>query len=181
MDVSETTKPVRRLSYELGPADWLAYEFQTTTLTWSMKAVMTVIIGIAGLAVGALPDTLGSALWWLATIFLLLVGAISALMFPTWAIRRRAAAWPQQTGKVVLEEQNDVVTEQGPAGTRSLDRADLIGVVQGTEHLFIRTANRPVIVPASAFADREKMIEYGRHLDGIVKQARLQRATLQAA
>jgi membrane protein implicated in regulation of membrane protease activity len=175
MDETDETAPIHRLSYTLVPEDWLAFEFCAAKLTCPMKMVMTVIIGLAGLAVGALPDTLAATLWWLAAIFILLVGAIAALIYPTWVIRRRAKQWAGQSGAFDLEERNGFLTERGPKGLRHITSADMAEVMWSEGHLFIRTRDRPVIIPLAAFADKDEMMQIGQRLQECARHARLEK------
>lgn len=178
---AENERPARKLSYRLEHADLVACEFQTAKLDLPMKAVLTIIVGVGGLIVAALPETMSRFLWWGITLAILAVAALAALVFPTWAIRRRAGRLKTPQGDTVVEDRGSHIVETTADDSRTLRLDEIADVLFGPDHLFLMTSARPIILPVAAFVDLDDMNYYGLQLSRDAKQARQPAAELAKA
>jgi hypothetical protein len=158
-------RPTRVLRYTLGPADRLAFAMLRHELTGWEKLRLLVILGVAGLLAGMLPEDMGAMAWWAAVALILGFGAATAILWSNLEIRRKAAALNVPKGAVETEEWVDRLVVRSQAGTQDL-AYELIGQVIITDaHVFILYDRGPTIVPLRAFEDLQAMRAFGEAID----------------
>ena len=158
-------RQTRVLRYTLGPADRLAFAMLRHQLTGWEKLRLLVILGIAGLLAGMLPEAMGAVAWWAAVAVILGVGAAAAILWSNVEIRRKAAALDVPDGAVELDDRGDILSERSATGEREIAIEDVAQVVTTDRHVFIRAGLRPVIIPAAAFVDGQDMAAFAAALD----------------
>ena len=161
--MGETPPPAGRvLRYALGPADRLAFAVLPRELTLWEKLRLLVIVGVAGLLAGMLPEDMGRFAWWASAAAILVVGGAGAILWSNIEVRRKAAALGVPEGEVELEDCGDYLQERAADGVRDFSSGDIAQVVVTAGHVFIRAGDRPLIVPAAAFAARAEMEAFAR-------------------
>ncbi len=155
-----TVRPEQVLRYTLGPADRLAFAILRHQLTGWEKFRLLVVVGIAGAPASLLPDDMGAVARWASVAAILVVGAAAAILLSNLEVRRRAKGLGIADGAVELHDLGDRLSEHSAQGVRDVAAEDVAQVVTTAGHVFIRAGARPVIIPASAFADREDMMAF---------------------
>ncbi|HHZ10264.1 MAG TPA: hypothetical protein GX405_15960 [Rhizobiales bacterium] len=168
-DKTVRSEPVLR--YTLGPADRLAFAILRHELTGWEKFRLLVVVGLAGVAASLLPDDMGKAARWASVAAILVAGAAAAILLSNLEVRRRANRLGIADGAVELHDLGDRLSERSASGVREVGVADIAQVTVTDRHVFIRTGERPVIVPAAAFADREAMTAFAARWDGALQAA----------
>lgn len=170
--MGETPRPAGRvLRYALGPADRLAFAVLPRELTLWEKLRLLVIVGVAGLLAGMLPEDMGRLAWWASVAAILVVGGAGAILWSNIEVRRKAAALAVPDGAVELEDCGDHLAEHSADGVRSVSGEDIAQVVATASHVFVRAGDRPLIVPAAAFADRAEMEAFAQRWDTASRDA----------
>lgn len=160
-----TVRPERVLRYTLGPADRLAFAILRHQLTGWEKFRLLVVVGMAGALASLLPDDMGAVARWAAVAAILAFGAAAAILLSNLDVRRRANGLGIADGAVELHDLGDCLSERSAGGVREVAVADMEQVVITDRHVFIRAGTRPLIIPASAFADREDMMAFAARWD----------------
>lgn len=155
----------RLLRYTLGPADSLAFAILRHELTGWQKLRLLVIVGLSGLATGMLPTDIGAVYWWAAVAAILGIGAAGAILWSNLEVRRKAARLGIPGGAIELCDLGDRLSERSAQGVREVKVEDVAQVVATAGHVFIRVGVRPLVIPASAFADRADMMAFAAHWD----------------
>jgi hypothetical protein len=164
-------RPERVLRYSLGPADRLAFVMLRHELRGWEKLRLLAVVGVAGLATGLLPEGMGAVAWWAAAIAIMSAGAAAAILWSNLEVRRKAARLGVPDGAIELHDLGDRLSEHSAHGTREVAAAEVAQVIATDRHIFVRTADRPLIVPAAAFADREDMAAFAERWDAASRDA----------
>ncbi len=165
------SRPKRVLRYTLGPADRLAFAILRHELSGWEKLRLLVIVGVAGLTAGMLPEDMGAVMWWASVAAILGVGAAGAILWSNLEVRRKAAALGIPDGAVELEDLGDRLSERSADGVRDVAVEDVAQVVTTVGHVFIRAGVRPVIIPAAAFASPAEMAAFAQRWDRASRDA----------
>jgi len=157
--------PLSTYRFSLTPADRLAFAMLRRELTGWEKFRLIIIVGIAGLAAGMLPEDMGAIAWWATVAIILLIGAAAAILWSNVEVRRRARALDAPKGDMVVEEWGDHIAVRSEKGTQNLAYEQIGNVVISDAHVFILFHGGPVILPLRAFADAVEMRAFGETVD----------------
>ncbi|MGB6117223.1 MAG: hypothetical protein WBF87_03300 [Mesorhizobium sp.] len=160
-----SARPLRVLQFQLSRKDAHAFASLGRELRGSEKFQMLVVIGLVGLPIGLLPDDMSSPLWWSIAVATIVAGGALALVWLRVLVRRDGSAIPVPDGPVTLEQFPDRLVETSALGTRTFAMTDIAQVIATDTHLFVRTTQRPLIVPSAAFADRADLDRFAAWLD----------------
>lgn len=145
--------PSRQFVFRLAAADIIAYEVRVQTLDRRTKLLLVVFVGVAGLILTALPDSLPAWIWGSLAGVAVIASLAAAIIYPNLQARRRAAAWKLPSGETTVIIGPDGVTETADGHGRRIPYRAIAGVAEGAGHLFLTTAQGPVILPAHVFRD----------------------------
>lgn len=162
---ADSQAPVRTLAYTVARADALAFTMLRHELSGWDKFRLLVLIGLAGLAAGMVPEDIGPLLWWAVVGLILAAGGAAAILWTNVDVRRKAAALPIPAEQVTLRQWEDHLAEHHAAGVRRVDYDRIAGVTCTQAHVFIRADSVPVIVPLAAFGIREEMQAFADDID----------------
>jgi hypothetical protein len=157
--------PIRTLDYSVSRADALAFTMLRHELTGWDKFRLLVVVGVAGLLAGLVPDDLGRTAWWLAVGVILALGAGAAILWTNIDVRRRASALPIPVGQVSLRQWDDHLSQHHATWVRRVDYDRILHVTCTQGHVFIRVDEVPVILPAAAFANMDDMQAFAADID----------------
>jgi hypothetical protein len=142
----------RSFRFRLSRADMVAYEIAVRRLDWRTRVILTLMVGLAGLTVAVLPDSLPSWIWWALTVLLLAGAMTGSVVFTNMDIRRRAVVHRLPGGDTTVELRGDGVFEAADGSDRLVPYRAVEGVFETPGHLFLKVAEGPVAIPLSAFA-----------------------------
>lgn len=158
-------RPLSTYRFTLTPADRLAFAMLRRELTGWEKFRLIVIIGIAGMAAGLLPEDMRPLAWWATVALILLTGAAAAILWSNVEVRRRATALGVPKGEIVVEEWGDHIAVRSEKGAQNLAYDQIGNVVVSDAHVFILYHGGPLILPLRAFADAGAMRAFGEVVD----------------
>jgi len=162
-------EPLLTLTYSLTSADALAYEAQPRELVGWRKWLLLLWLAAAGGSVAFLPAEWIGPEWgwrfWLIALALVGVAYAIATIVMTLATRRRARRRVPLPTVATLEQWGDHLAMR--LGERQLFVAyeTIAAVTIGKAHVFITAPPDALIVPLTAFADRDEMVAFGEDID----------------
>jgi hypothetical protein len=169
------TEPILTLTYTLTTADALAYEALPREMVGWRKWLLLVWLAVAGGLVAFLPAEWVGPEWgwrfWLAALVLVGIAYALATGAMTLATRRRARKRIPAPTVATLEQWGDHLAVT--VGGRQLFVAyeTIADVAIGKSHVFITAPPEALIVPLSAFADRDEMTAFGEDIDRLSHEA----------
>jgi len=166
----------RRFVFRLAPVDMIAYEMAVHRLDWRTRVVLTVMVGIAGLTVAALPAGMPTWLWWTLAVVLLAGAVAASVVYTNLGIRRRVRAHVLPAGDTTVELRPDAVFEAAGGRERAVPYAALGGLVETPGQLFLKAAQGPVVLPLAAFEGADDMAAVAEWLRDKVFRARREAA-----
>jgi len=164
-------RPLAVYRFSLTPADRLAFAMLRRELTGWEKFRLLVIVGIAGLIAGILPEDMRPIAWWAAVALILSAGAAAAILWSNIEIRRKAARLDAPKGEILVEEWGDQLVVRSDKDTQYLSYDQIGNVVVSDTHVFILHHGAPVIVPLRAFEDRQAMGAFAEVVDKRSREA----------
>ena len=170
-----TQEPILTLTYTLTTADALAYEALPREMVGWRKWLLLVWLAVAGGLVAFLPTEWVGPEWgwrfWLAALVLIGIAYALAAAAMTLATRRRARKRIPAPTVATLEQWGDHLAVT--VGGRQLFVAyeTIADVAIGKSHVFITAPPEALIVPLSAFADRDEMTAFGEDIDRLSHEA----------
>lgn len=169
------TEPRRVLTYTLTTADALVYETQPRELIGWRKWALLLWLAAAGGAVAFLPTEWVGPEWgwrfWLAAFVLVGLAYAIATAVMTLARHRRARRRVPAPMVVTLQQWGDHLAVTTAERQLFIAYETIADVAIGTAHVFITAPPEALIVPLSAFADRDEMVAFGEHVDRLSREA----------
>lgn len=169
------TEPLLTLTFTLTTADALAYETLPRELVGWRKWLLLVWLAAAGGVTAFLPAEWIGPEWgwrfWLVALLLVGIAYGLATVVMTLATHRRARRRVPAPTVVVLEQWGDHLSAS--VGGRQLFIAyeTIADVAIGKAHVFVTAPPEALIVPLSAFADRDEMAAFGEDVDRLSREA----------
>jgi hypothetical protein len=169
------TEPLLTLAYTLTTADALAYEALPREMVGWRKWVLLVWLAAAGGSVAFLPEEWIGPEWgwrfWLAALVLVGVAYGLASLVMTRATSRRARRRIPAPTVATLEQWGDHLAAR--IGERELFVAyeTIAAVTIGKAHVFVAAPPEVLIVPLTAFADRDEMLAFGEDVNRLSREA----------
>lgn len=154
----------------------IAYEIATQRLDWRTRVMLTLMVGLAGVTVAVLPDSLPGWLWWGVTALLLAVATVASVVYTNVGIRRRAAAHRLPAGDTTVALLPEGIFEEADGSDRTVPYAAIAGLFETPVQVSLKVAQGPVILPLAAFDDPAEMAGVAEWL-----RERIFRAKRQAA
>ena len=168
-------EPLLTLTYTLITADALAYEALPREMVGWRKWLLLVWLAVAGGSVAFLPaewigPEWGWRFWLIALVLVGLAYAIATVVM-TLATHRRARHRVPTPTVATLEQWGDHLAVT--IGERQLFVAyeTIAAVTIGKAHVFITAPPEMLIVPLTAFADRDEMLAFGEDIDRQSREA----------
>lgn len=150
--------PRLALDYTLTPADALAWECRKRDLSTGEKYTLFFFLACGGGAYAAFEEHLPR--WFAALPSVLQFASIAALFWGLWtlgfnlALRRRARKRLPAARPGRFEDRGASLHVTEGTDSREIAKRDVLAVTLAEHHIWIATADGPVILPLSAFADR---------------------------
>jgi hypothetical protein len=166
----------RRYRFRLSRSDLIAYEIAAQRLDWRMRVVLTLMIGLAGLTVAVLPESVPAWLWWTVTVCLLAGAMGASVVYTNMGIRRRAAAHRLPEGETTVALLAEGIFEEADGRDRTVPYGAIGGLFETPGHLLLKAAQGPVVLPLAAFDGQAEMAAAAEWL-----RERIFRAKRQAA
>lgn len=169
------TEPILTLIYTLTTADALAYEALPREMVGWRKWLLLVWLAVAGGSVAFLPAEWIGPEWgwrfWLIALALVGLAYAIATVVMTLATRRRARRRIPAPMVATLEQWGDHLALT--IGERQLFIAyeTIADVAIGKAHVFVTAPPEVLIVPLTAFADRDEMRAFGEDIDRQSREA----------
>lgn len=169
------TEPLLTLTYTLTTADALAYETLPREMVGWRKWLLLVWLAVAGGLVAFLPAEWVGPEWgwrfWLAALVLVGIAYALAGAAMTLATRRRAGKRIPAPTVATLEQWGDHLAVTGGGRQLFIAYETIADVAIGKSHVFVTAPPVALIVPLSAFADRDEMRAFGEDIDRLSHQA----------
>ena len=169
------TEPILTLTYTLTTADALAYETLPREMVGWRKWLLLVGLAVAGGLVAFLPTEWVGPEWgwrfWLAALLLVGIAYALATAVMTFAARRRARRRVPSPSVVTLEQWGDHLAVTIGGRQQFIAYETIADVAIGKSHVFITAPPEALIVPLSAFADRDEMTAFGEDIDRLSHEA----------
>ncbi|WP_439599780.1 hypothetical protein [Devosia sp.] len=169
------TEPLLTLTYTLTTADALAYEALPRELIGWRKWLLLVWLAVAGGLVAFLPVEWIGPEWgwrfWLAALVLVGLAYGVATLVMTLATHRRARRRVPAPMVVTLQQWGDHLAVTTAERQLFVAYETIADVAIGKAHVFITAPPEALIVPLSAFADRDEMVAFGDHVDRLSREA----------
>lgn len=169
------TPPLLTLTYTLTTADALVYEALPREMVGWRKWVLLVWLAAAGGMVAFLPGEWIGPEWgwrfWLIALVLVGVAYGVATAAMTLAMRRRARRRIPAPMVVTLEQWGDHLAVSISGRQLFVAYESIADVAIAKAHIFITAPPEALIVPLTAFADRDEMVEFGEHIDRLSHDA----------
>jgi hypothetical protein len=169
------TEPLLTLTYTLTTADALAYEALPRELIGWRKWLLLVWLAAAGGAVAFLPVEWIGPEWgwrfWLAALALVGLAYGVATLVMTLATRRRARRRVPAPMVATLQQWGDHLAVTTAERQLFVAYETIADVAIGKAHVFITAPPEALIVPLSAFADRDEMVAFGEDIDRLSREA----------
>ncbi len=168
-------EPLLTLTYTLTTADALAYEALPRELIGWRKWLLLVWLAVAGGLVAFLPAEWVGPEWgwrfWLAALVLVGLAYGVATLVMTLATRRRARRRVAAPMIATLQQWGDHLAVTTAEQQLFIAYETIADVAIGKAHVFITAPPEALIVPLSAFADRDEMMAFGDHVDRLSREA----------
>lgn len=162
-------EPLLTLTYTLTTADALAYEALPREMVGWRKWLLLVWLAAAGGSVAFLPAEWIGPEWgwrfWLIALVLVGFAYAIATVVMTLATHRRARRRIPAPTVVSLEQWGDHLTAHSGERQLSIAYETIAAVTIGKAHVFITAPPEALIVPLTAFADRDEMLAFGEGID----------------
>lgn len=169
------TAPLLTLTYTLTTADALAYEAMPRELIGWRKWLLLIWLAVAGGAVAFLPVEWIGPEWgwrfWLAALLLVGIAYGLAAAVMTLATHRRARRHIPAPMVVTLEQWGDHLAVTTAERQLFVAYETIADVAIGKSHVFITAPPEALIVPLTAFPDRDEMTAFGEDIDRLSHQA----------
>lgn len=169
------TEPLHTLTYTLTTTDALAFETLPRELVGWRKWLLLVWLAVAGGLVAFLPAEWVGPEWgwrfWLAALVLVGIAYGLATAVMTLATHRRARRRVPAPSVVTLEQWGDHLAVTIGGRQQFIAYETIADVAIGKSHVFITAPPEALIVPLSAFADRDEMTAFGEDIDRLSHEA----------
>ena len=169
------TEPLLTLTYTLTTADALAYEALPRELIGWRKWLLLVWLAVAGGLVAFLPVEWIGPEWgwrfWLAALVLVGLAYGFATLVMTLATHRRARRRVPAPMVVTLQQWGDHLAVTTAERQLFVAYETIADVAIGKAHVFITAPPEALIVPLSAFTDRDEMVAFGEDVDRLSREA----------
>lgn len=163
------TEPLLTLTYTLTTADALAYEALPREMVGWRKWLLLVWLAAAGGMVAFLPAEWIGPEWgwrfWLIALLLVGIAYAIATVVMTLATRRRARRRIPAPAVVTLEQWGDHLALTIGERQQFVAYETLADVAIGKAHVFVTAPPQVLIVPLTAFADRDELVAFGEDID----------------
>ena len=169
------TEPLLTLTYTLTTADALAYETLPRELLGWRKWLLLLWLAAAGGVTAFLPAEWIGPEWgwrfWLVALALVGLAYGFATMVMTLATHRRARRRIAAPTVATLEQWGDHLAQSIGDRQRFVAYETIAAVAIGKAHVFVTAPPEVLIVPLSAFADRDEMVAFGEDVDRLSREA----------
>ncbi len=163
------SEPLLTLTYTLTTADALAYEALPREMVGWRKWLLLVWLAVAGGMVAFLPAEWIGPEWawrfWLIALLLVGITYAIATVVMTLATKRRARHRIPAPAVVTLEQWGDHLALTIGERQQFVAYETLADVAIGKAHVFITAPPQVLIVPLTAFADRDELVAFGEDID----------------
>lgn len=169
------SEPLLTLTYTLTTADALAYEALPREMVGWRKWLLLVWLAVAGGMVAFLPAEWIGPEWgwrfWLIALLLVGIAYAIATVVMTLATRRRARRRIPAPAVVTLEQWGDHLALTIGERQQFVAYETIADVAIGKAHVFVTAPPQVLIVPLTAFADRDELVAFGEDIDLKSRQA----------
>lgn len=141
----------RRYRFRLSRSDMIAYEIAAQRLDWRTRVVLTLMVGLAGLTVAVLPESVPAWLWWVLTASLLAGAMAASVAYTNMGIRRRASSHRLPESETTVALLPEGIFEEADGRDRTVPYAAIGGLFETPAHLLLKAAQGPVVLPLAAF------------------------------
>jgi hypothetical protein len=163
------SEPILTLTYTLTTADALAYEALPREMVGWRKWLLLVWLALAGGSVAFLPTEWIGPEWgwrfWLIALALVGLAYAIATVVMTLATNRRARRRIPAPAVVTLEQWGDHLALTIGERQQFVAYETIADVAIGKAHIFITAPPEGLIVPLTAFTDRDGMVAFGEDID----------------